>query len=213
MPRGRKRTAGDLPADSGAVDVAQKLTERRACPSMKQTYQRKVNVMTDWLRTHHRETLNDDLQAIRIPINKDAVLAFFGHICAPAWQCDGNSTVGNDKLPMSASCVFGYRSALSTLDGYQKLLNDSKKRGLMKVKEGKRHLKSCGYSLLAIKLMQQTPDSCSQTWPSTVFSWCYFVVMWNLMSRSDSVDAIMLQHMEWSEDCLVIEEQGHEGDL
>ncbi|KAG6950870.1 hypothetical protein JG687_00013971 [Phytophthora cactorum] len=36
--------------------------------------------------------------------------------------------------------------------------------------------------------------------------------MWNLMSRSESIDSIMLQHMEWTEDCLSIEEQGHKGD-
>ncbi|KAF4139055.1 hypothetical protein GN958_ATG11717 [Phytophthora infestans] len=32
------------------------------------------------------------------------------------------------------------------------------------------------------------------------------------MSRSDSIDTIMLQHLEWADDCLVIEEQGHKGD-
>ncbi|ETK88796.1 hypothetical protein L915_06997, partial [Phytophthora nicotianae] len=28
----------------------------------------------------------------------------------------------------------------------------------------------------------------------------------------DSVDTIMLQPIEWSEDCLIVEEQGHKGD-
>ena len=32
------------------------------------------------------------------------------------------------------------------------------------------------------------------------------------MSRSDSVDTIMLQHIGWAEDALIIEEQGHNGD-
>jgi hypothetical protein len=36
--------------------------------------------------------------------------------------------------------------------------------------------------------------------------------MWNLMSRSDSVDCIMLQHIDWQGDSLLIEEQGHKSD-
>jgi hypothetical protein len=36
--------------------------------------------------------------------------------------------------------------------------------------------------------------------------------MWNLMSRSESVDSLMLQHIDWECDALVIEEQGHKGD-
>ncbi|OWZ16672.1 hypothetical protein PHMEG_0009509 [Phytophthora megakarya] len=37
----------------------------------------------------------------------------------------------------------------------------------------------------------------------------FFVLMWNLMSRVDSIDMIMFQHMELIDDCLVIEKQGH----
>ncbi|ETM98041.1 hypothetical protein PPTG_24750 [Phytophthora nicotianae INRA-310] len=40
----------------------------------------------------------------------------------------------------------------------------------------------------------------------------FFILMWSLMSRADSVDTIMLQPIEWSEDCLIVEEQGHKGD-
>jgi len=36
--------------------------------------------------------------------------------------------------------------------------------------------------------------------------------MWNLMSRSDSVDSLMLTHFDWDEDSLIIEEQGHKAD-
>ena len=48
-------------------------------------------------------------------------------------------------------------------------------------------------------------------WSATLFSWAFFVLMWNLMSRSDSVDGLMLQHLEWQEDSLIIEEYGHNG--
>lgn len=60
--------------------------------------------------------------------------------------------------------------------------------------------------------MTGIPDRNGQSWSTVVFSWAYFVLMWNLMSRSDSVDTIMLQHVEWVDDALVIEEQGHKDD-
>ena len=82
----------------------------------------------------------------------------------------------------------------------------------MKINEGKMHLKSSGYDLIAQKLLMQTPLASGQSWHTVVFSWSYFVVMRNLMSRSDSVDKIMLQHIDWAEDALIIEEQGHKGD-
>ncbi|POM59320.1 LOW QUALITY PROTEIN: hypothetical protein PHPALM_31966 [Phytophthora palmivora] len=36
--------------------------------------------------------------------------------------------------------------------------------------------------------------------------------MWNLMIRADSVDTNMLQHIEWSDDWVIVEEQGHKDD-
>jgi hypothetical protein len=44
------------------------------------------------------------------------------------------------------------------------------------------------------------------------FAWFFFVLTWNLMSRGDSVETIMLQHIDWSEDAMIIEEQGHKAD-
>ena len=32
------------------------------------------------------------------------------------------------------------------------------------------------------------------------------------MSRNDSVDSLMMTHIEWCEDALIIEEQGHKAD-
>eukprot|EP00644_Phytophthora_capsici_P013549 jgi/Phyca11/115783/e_gw1.29.489.1 len=84
-----------------------------------------------------------------IPLPKDAILGFFGHICSPAHACDCDG-VGSPSVPLSASCVWGYRSALvdvyhsklleldqpvdtelrRVLDGYEKLFigGDNKNR-------------------------------------------------------------------------------------
>ncbi|KAG6942306.1 hypothetical protein JG687_00019135 [Phytophthora cactorum] len=151
---------------------------------------------------------------------QDAVLAFFGHICSPAHTCDLDSVHVNDatNAPLSVSyMLIELDTQLDTelrrvLDGYEKTVNSLKKSGLMKINEVKRGLKSSIFGLLALKLMTEAPSRKGQNWGTTLFGWSYFVLMWNLMSRSESIDSIMLQHMEWTEDCLSIEEQGHKGD-
>eukprot|EP00644_Phytophthora_capsici_P008981 jgi/Phyca11/68153/gw1.6.559.1 len=159
--------------------------------------------MTVWLASHYPETIDSD-ERIRIPLPKDAVLGFFGHICSPAHVCDRDSVDSkNPQLDMELRRV---------LEGYEKVINNLKKRGLMKINEGKRQLKVSGFELLALKLMTLEPTKKGQAWSNVTFGWSFFVLMWNLMSRADSVDTIMLQHIEWSEDCLVVEEQGHKGD-
>ncbi|ETK70682.1 hypothetical protein F441_13979, partial [Phytophthora nicotianae CJ01A1] len=77
--------------------------------------------------------------------------------------------------------------------GYEKTVNNLKRNGLMKINGGKRDLRSSGVGLLALKLMTDTPTRKGHSWGTTLFGWCYF-------------------YMEWTEDCLSIEEQGHKGD-
>jgi hypothetical protein len=233
MPRGRKRAVDEAPNGADATNVAQKLKSKRTNSSTKQTYKSKINVMMDWLVVNFPESVDVEQNVIQIPLQKEVVLNFFGHICSRASLRDEQETpLPDDSPPLSASCVKGYRSALVDLyrsaeieldpalntelkvllDGYDKIVNDLKRRGLMKINEGKRHLKCSGYSMLTVKLMRQTPEVGAQSWSTVTFSWAYFVLMWNLMSRSDSVDSIMLQHLDWDEDALIIEEQGHKGD-
>ena len=50
------------------------------------------------------------------------------------------------------------------------------------------------------------------SWSTYIFAWGFLVVMWSLMSRSDSVDNLTLHHIEWADDCLLIEEQGSKCD-
>ncbi|ETO62550.1 hypothetical protein F444_19549 [Phytophthora nicotianae P1976] len=190
--------------------------------------------MTTWLASHHPDNIDSKTKKMRIPLPKPAVLGFFGHICSPTHVCERDSVEAgaSSKTPLSASCIWGYRSALvdvdcaylseldpdidtelrRVLEGYEKVVNNLKKRGLMKINEGKRELKASGVDLLALKLMTLEPMKKGQAWWTVLFGWSFFILMWNLMSRVDSVDTIMLQHIEWSEDCLIVEEKGHKGD-
>ena len=45
-----------------------------------------------------------------------------------------------------------------------------------------------------------------------MFGWCFQVLAWNLIARSSSIKGIMLQHMSWRGDCLVINFPLHKGD-
>ncbi|KAJ8561493.1 hypothetical protein ON010_g8188 [Phytophthora cinnamomi] len=110
------------------------------------------------------------------------------------------------SIPLSTSCVWGYRSALvdvyrsklleldpqldtelrRVLEGYEKVINDLKKRGLLKINEGKHQLKANGYELLARKFM-------------TI----------EAMRKGPTLPTILLG---CSDECLIVEEQGHKGD-
>jgi hypothetical protein len=102
----------------------------------------------------------------------------------------------------------------STLDGYEKSICELKQRGRVDIREGKRHLKWSGYGFLAKRFLTNAPDNNvnGQSWSMVVFGWSFRVLSWNLMSRAESVDSLMLQHIDWDNDALIVEEQGHKGD-
>ena len=142
--------------------------------------------------------------------------------------------------PLSPHTLQGYRSAIvdlytqknmtlepevnlllhNTLEGYEKLCRQLRLKALMKIREGKSAITISGYQMIAEKFMKTKVDKnnvvgqrkVASGWSATLFSWAFFVLMWNLMSRSDSVDGLMLQHLKWQEDSLIIEEHGHKGD-
>ncbi|KAJ8579002.1 hypothetical protein ON010_g202 [Phytophthora cinnamomi] len=228
MPAGEKRDAGD------PAVVARSLQAKGKKTSTKRTYQSKVKTMTEWLMAHYPDTIDNTTRHMRVPLPTYAVLAFFGHLCESAHVCDrdGVSAQTTASVPLSASCIWGYRSAIvdvyranflkleprldtelrRVLEDYEKTINSLKQRGLMQINEGELPLKSSGFEIVVSKLMALKPVTKGQTWYTMWFGWSFLVLMWNLMSRTDSVDKIMLQHMEWNEGGLIIEEQGDKGD-
>ncbi|KAI9985915.1 hypothetical protein PInf_024706 [Phytophthora infestans] len=140
MARRQKRDA------EYSASVAQSLQSKRTKISTKRTYQSKVNAMTAWLALHFPQTIDSITKKMLIPLPKEAILDFFGHICSPPHMCDRDNMGAQDasSLPLSASCIWGYRSALvdvyraqlieldplidtelrRVLEGYQKVIND-----------------------------------------------------------------------------------------
>ena len=94
-------------------------------------------------------------------------------------------------------------------DRYAKCINSLKRKGLYSTQEGRRPLLMSGLRVLAMAFLTFTPRAVGQdSWATYIFAWGFLVVMWSLMSRSDSVDNLTLHHIEWAEDCMLIEEQG-----
>ncbi len=72
----------------------------------------------------------------------------------------------------------------------------------MKITEGKAVISDVGYAAIADTARGMTGNSA--TFDASVFSWCWLVLQWNLVSRSVSVQDIMLEHLDWHGDALKV---------
>lgn len=119
------------------------------------------------------------------------------------------------------------------LQGYQKQMGDWKLTSVVPAIEGKLPLSHTAYETIAKKFMSSTPfhrrtvtltatnenpiqskfyKSQSQPWNNSLFGHLFFVLQWNLMARSNTVAKILLSHISWSEDCLLVVVPKHKGD-
>ena len=214
---------------------AQSLVDMRICNDTKELYTGRIRHLQQWMSETHPEGIDQTGQVI-VPIAIDTLMAFFGYLSQAAHARDelqSPADIPQDAIePYSVSYIKGYRSAIvnlytekytrlsedadiqltGALDGYEKLINRLRQRGLFKIEEGKRPFLMEGYQLLAKKLMKNIPKERGGTWASCLFGWPFLLLLWNLMSRSDSVDKILLNHMDWKGDSLQIQEQGHKAD-
>ena len=151
-----------------------------------------------------------------MPVSQDDILSFF------CWLVD---TKFRDK-PAASSTVRLYKSALiwyynehklalepainheieQLLKGYQRRVAELKQQGKMPVFEGKYHLPYAGYCLLANKLL--TLESYGQM----LFGWPFLVLQWNLIARSTTVGCMMMEHVGWEGDALLVTTPKHKAD-
>ncbi|DBA02130.1 TPA: hypothetical protein N0F65_011197, partial [Lagenidium giganteum] len=131
IPRAKKRAASateTLP--DTATDIANALKGKRTNASTKRTYQSKINVMVRWLQTHHPSLISDD-KSLRLPLTFDAVIGFFGHLCAAAHHYDLDDGIWGYQ----SALVDAYKTRVLSLDphsdtelrrvleGYEKVIN------------------------------------------------------------------------------------------
>lgn len=220
MPPRKKRTAVPATPEQGG-NVAESMQDKRTEKSTKKTYGSRIKQTLKWFVANRPDCLNNSNTAFNLPIPTRELLEYFGHLCMAAHVRDAlkspEEITGDMDEPLSTSTVVGHRSAIIDLytnakmkmdartvdeldrlvDGYEKTVTSLKSRGLMKLHEGKRPFSASGYFLLADKFMRRNVErsgrhSVAGQWSTTMFGWTFFVIMWNLMSRSDSVDHLIL---------------------
>jgi hypothetical protein len=194
---------------SSAVSSADALIDARVVRGTKATYQGKINL----IRQFYTEHLHSDLT---LPVQRDDIHSFFG------WLIDSKH---KDK-PAAFSTVRQYKSALvwyykehklimppeinqgleTLLNGYKRRVSDYKLEGKMPVFEGKHHLTFDGYCLLASALFKAEQVS------QMLFGWPFLVLQWNLIARTATVSGMMMEHVGWEADSLLVSTPKHKGD-
>jgi hypothetical protein len=97
------------------------------------------------------------------------------------------------------------------ISGYRKKVAKMRKNGQLPSIEGRHPVSLPGYRLIAMKFLTLTPElmknsnkRTNQSWNEGLFAWPYWLLLWNLMQRSETVAHIQLDHISWKEDSLTI---------
>jgi hypothetical protein len=159
---------GSEDADSAAAAA---MGDARTEINTKNRYRSCVVDSMIWFQAKRPDCLNTQQTEFVIPIPVDALIKFFGHLCSPAHQRsamrEGEKLGDDDVEPPPYSSVSLYRSAIfdlwkqlkipvpadttlqlkRILDGYEKVLNNLRRRGLAKITEGKKDLGFDGYRM------------------------------------------------------------------
>lgn len=142
----RKRIIEDV-NDHG--DVANAMKAKRTSMGTKGNYNSKISHYIKWAERHTPLCIVNN--EVTLPMNKESVLSFFGHICSPAYErlniSDPLDVLEDADDPYSVSHIKGYRSAFvnlytvqnmkiddelnaeinQVLEGYAKTINELKK--------------------------------------------------------------------------------------
>lgn len=155
----------------------------------------------------------DSLGNIALPIQPNTIKAFFGSIH------DANRHTGREleeARSLTYSTMKGYRAAIMhyykskftsvderlrrTLDafmkGFKRNIASLQQEGHMKIRQGKSPITFKGYTTLAQKFYSMKSVE--------YFAAPFFILLWNLMSRSESVGKLHLKYITWEGDALVI---------
>jgi hypothetical protein len=191
------------------LSAADALIGERVVMRTRQQYEAKIKAM----RRYYIDELERDFD---VPVARDDILAFFG------WLID----VKHKDDPLSISSVKQYKSALkwyykecrliidpgvnqeldTLLRGYQRRVSEFKLDGKMPVFEGKYHLPFDGYRTVAALLFRSEPFN------QMLFAWPFLILQWNLIARTATVSSMMMEHIGWEGDALLITTPKHKGD-
>jgi hypothetical protein len=195
---------------SSAAVAANALIDARVVSSTKANYKGRLKLIRQFYVTdlHHTDLV--------LPVQLTDIQSFFG------WLID----IRHVNKPPAFSTVRSYKSALvwyykenkliidphvdqgleTLLKGYRRRVADLKLEGKMNIFEGRYHLTYDGYCLIASALFKAEPFS------TMLFGWPFIVLQWNLIARSATVGGIMMEHVGWEGDALLISTPKHKAD-
>ncbi|MGZ8926641.1 MAG: hypothetical protein ACXW2E_12335 [Nitrososphaeraceae archaeon] len=215
------------------IDIANTIADGCVTNKTKSQYQNKIRRIQEWYTKNNLQ--------FSLPLNEREIKAYFGYLVTTQLQNPAFSTVSlyrsaikryykqhNLKIEDSLNIAIS-----NFLQGYQRKVADLKIKGEMNIREGKYPISFLGYRIISNKLLLLAPEkvtnnnnsnsnnsnsndnsnnnSSKNTW-HMLFAWPFFVLQWNLMARSNTVASIMLQHITWEDDSLVITTPKHKGD-
>lgn len=200
-------TMATLASSAAAADA---LIGARVVSSTQKGYRSCIKQIEAYFTTqlHH--------SAFTVPVALSDILSFFG------WLVESKFSA----KPAAASTIRSYKSALkwfykeqkiimeqsvdqgieTLLQGYLRRVADWKAEGKMAVFESKLHLTYDGYCLLSNALFTAQPFS------QMLFGWPFIVLQWNLIARSATVAGMMMEHVGWEADSLLVSTPKHKGD-
>lgn len=212
------------------------LENNKTINSTKAIYCSKIKIITKFIGDNYSSYVRNN--ELILPLPWEPIKHFMDNLTQPAiarkeYQ-NKNEIPENLAQPFAVSTIQCFKSALidyykqkkvdfdpninnqwnTLLDSYEKLINQLRQNNLINPREGRHPLKFEGYRLLAKKFLTKNFENKSNggNWNTSIFSWCFLILQWNLMSRSESVDKLMLNHIDWNGDSLTIEEQGQKAD-
>ena len=198
-----------LSAATAAAHAADALIDARVVSGTKKKYK-------GYLASIHRFYTEHLGRIFTLPVDKKDIESFFG------WLTEQKR---KGKSP-AFSTVRQYKSALKwyykeqqllmepvidqsielLLGGYRRKVSQLKLDGEMPVFEGKYHITFDGYCLVAKALFVSTSVN------NMLFGWPFLVLQWNLLARSATVSNMMMEHIGWEGDSLLISTPKHKAD-
>jgi hypothetical protein len=188
-------------ADTSAA-AAEQLIGARVVKKTQQRYRCCLKQIEEYFVTHlHYASLT-------VPLPQGDILRFFGWLTTVKFKppkLAANSTVRSYKSALKwyykekkVTMEPDVDQAIETLlQGYQRTVAQEKALGLRAPHEGKLHLTYSGYCLLTTALFHTE-------FKQMLFAWPFMVLQWNLITRCGSVAAMMMQHINWEGDALLI---------
>ena len=217
--------AYDSDFSTESAKLGQELMDGRIKANSKAKYKKSYIHFVNYARDHFPDIMHNNESVILEHIRSSHLKDFFGHISI---KRDRNGNYAHDPPRFqSYSHVCGFHSGIKNefietgtdmdkdaektikkiLSGYKRKVARLKQQGAMKVTEGKAQITFAGYKTIAQKAVSAAYDFALNT-----FAWVFLLISWNIMARCSTSSAIMIDHLEWENDSLLLHVPSHKGD-